>query len=58
MKIHHPPPHLRAQPLARRRPPSFRALNDLIARRRQLRQRIGFALALCLPIGWLLFSID
>jgi hypothetical protein len=57
MKIHHPPPHLREQPLSRR-PPSFRALNDLIARRRQLRQRVGFALALCLPIGWLLLNVD
>jgi hypothetical protein len=57
MKIHHPPPHLREHPLSRR-PPSFRALNDLIARRRQLRQRVGFALALCLPIGWLLLNVD
>jgi hypothetical protein len=58
MKIQLQPPRLREQPLSRRRPPSFRALNDLIARRRQLRQRIGVALALCLPIGWLLLNVD
>jgi hypothetical protein len=46
------------RPALFRRPPSFRALNDLIAQRKQLRQRIGLALAVCLPLGWLLLHID
>jgi hypothetical protein len=41
-----------------RRPPSFRALNDLIARRKRLRQRVGLALAVCLPLGWLLLHVE
>lgn len=41
-----------------RRPPSSGALNDLIAQRRRLRQRIGLALAVCLPLGWLLLHAD
>jgi len=39
-----------------RRPPSFGALNELIAQRRRL--RIGLAIAICLPLGWLLFYVD
>jgi len=50
--------HLRAQPLSLRRPPSFRALNDLIAHRQRLRQRIGFLLAMCLPLGLLLLAFE
>jgi hypothetical protein len=50
MKIDSPSPF--------RRPPSFRALNDLIAQRKRLRQRIGLALAVCLPLGWLLLQVD
>jgi len=49
---------LRAQPVTRRRPPSFRALNDLIASRQRLRQRIGFFLAMCLPLGLLLLEFE
>ncbi len=41
-----------------RRPPSIRAINDLIAQRRRLRQRIGLALAICLPLGWLLLHVE
>jgi hypothetical protein len=54
----HRPFHLRAQPVSLRRPPSFRALNDLIARRQRLRQWIGFLLALCLPLGLLLLEFE
>jgi hypothetical protein len=50
MKIDNPSPF--------RRPPSFRALNDLIARRKRVRQRIGLALAVCLPLGWLLLHVE
>ena len=41
-----------------RRPPSIRAINDLIAHRKRLRHRIGLALAVCLPLGWLLLHVD
>lgn len=41
-----------------RRPPSIRTINDLIEHRRRLRQRIGLALAVCLPLGWLLLHVD
>jgi hypothetical protein len=41
-----------------RRPTSYRALNDLIAQRKRLRQRIGLALAVCLPLGWLLLHFE
>jgi hypothetical protein len=50
------PVRLRAQPVTRRRPPSFRALNDLIVSRQ--RQRIGFLLAMCLPLGLLLLEFE
>jgi hypothetical protein len=52
------PVRLRAQLVTHRRPPSFRALNDLIASRQRLRQRIGFLLALCLPLGLLLLEFE
>ena len=52
------PVRLRAQPVSRRRPPSFRALNDLIASRQRLRLRIGFLLAMCLPLGLLLLEFE
>ena len=41
-----------------RRPPSIRAIHDLISHRKRLRQRIGLALAVCLPLGWLLLHVD
>ena len=41
-----------------RRPPSIRALNDLIVQRKRLRQRIGLAVAICLPLGWLLLHVE
>ena len=41
-----------------RRPPSIGALNDLIAQRKRLRHRIGLALAVCLPLGWLLLHFE
>ena len=41
-----------------RRPPSFGAINDMIAQRKRLRLRIGLALAVCLPLGWLLLHVD
>ncbi|GAA5018080.1 hypothetical protein GCM10025794_05900 [Massilia kyonggiensis] len=41
-----------------RRPPSIRAINDLISHRKRLRQRIGLALAVCLPLGWLLLHFE
>jgi hypothetical protein len=41
-----------------RRPPSIRAINDLISHRKRLRQRIGLALAVCLPLGWLLLQFE
>jgi len=50
--------HMRIRPVSRRRPPSFRALNDLIASRQRLRQRIGFLLAICLPLGLLLLEFE
>jgi hypothetical protein len=52
------PVRLRAQLVTHRRPPSFRALNDLIASRQRLRQRIGFLLAMCLPLGLLLLEFE
>lgn len=58
MQIHRPTHRLLAHPVTRRRPPSFRALNDLIAKRQRLRQRIGFLLALCLPLGLLLLEFE
>lgn len=50
MKIERPPLF--------RRPPSIRALNDMIAHRKRLRQRIGLALAIGLPLGWLLLHFE
>ena len=41
-----------------RRPPSNRALNNIITPRKRLRQRIGLALAVCLPLGWLLLHFE
>jgi len=58
MQMHRRTHRLRAQPVTRRRPPSFRALNDLIASRQRLRQRIGFFLAMCLPLGLLLLEFE
>jgi hypothetical protein len=39
-----------------RRPLGYRSLNDLLARRRRVRQRIGVAVAMFLSIG--LFLVE
>jgi hypothetical protein len=58
MKLTRKSKGLRAKPLSSRRPASFRAMNDLIARRQRLRKRIGAAVAMGLSLGLLVLGLE